>query len=273
MANNNDELIRKHYEQQAHKHGESSESTMEDHIVRTKEVELILSFIAVVTKTRQNQPLRILDLGCGNGYAINALAQMYPQHHYVGVDFSQDLLAIARNRNVSNCRFILGDGRSLEFEDNYFDVVYTERCLINILEWEEQKTALREIQRILKPESYYLMIESFNDGLANNNKARLECGLPELHEAYHNRYFDKDVFLEFISSIFAIKTIQDVDPSTNGDIFLTNFLSSHYFIARVLHPLVTKTEWMRNTEFVKFFSFLPPVGNYSAIQSYILQKK
>ena len=46
---------------------------------------------------------------------------------------------------------------------------------------------MREIARILKPGGHYLMIECFNDGLANNNRAREELGakrrelLPKLH--------------------------------------------------------------------------------------------
>lgn len=35
---------------------------------------------------------------------------------------------------------------------------------------------------------------------------------------------------------------------------------------------MTKGDWVQNTEFVKFFSFLPPIGNYAPIKAYILQK-
>lgn len=117
------------------------------------------------------------------------------------------------------------------------------------------------------------MIECFTDGLLNNNKARKECGLSELKEAYHNKYFDKDLFLQAISKIFTVVEPAQFSRKENGYVFHHNFLSSHYFIARVLHPLVTKGESVKNTEFVKFFSSLPPVGNYSPIQAYILKKQ
>jgi hypothetical protein len=41
----------------------------------------------------------------------------------------------------------------------------------------------------------------------------------------------------------------------------------------VLHPLLTKGEWIRNTEFVSFFSFLPPIGNYAPVQSLVFKKR
>ena len=41
--------------------------------------------------------------------------------------------------------------------------------------------------------------------------------------------------------------------------------------ARALHPLVTRGAQVRNTEFVKFFSHLPPYGEYAPLQIYLLR--
>lgn len=272
MKKNNDELVKEHYKDEAEKHGASLQSTMEDEIVREREIELILNFFKSIGVTSKNGALNILDLGCGNGYALSRLSKSLPANAYWGLDFSEDLAAIAKSRKLSNCKFTTGDARSLSLEDNFFDVVYSERCLINILDWEEQKLALKEIGRILKPNGYYLMIECFTDGLENNNRARRECGLEELKEAYHNKYFVKELFFEAIRDKFEV--IEPSRLSVNGlQLIHNNFLSSHYFISRILHALVTKGNQMKNTEFVKFFSFIPPVGNYSQIQAYILKKR
>jgi hypothetical protein len=40
-----------------------------------------------------------------------------------------------------------------------------------------------------------------------------------------------------------------------------------------LYPSVTKREVLYNTHLVKFFSFLPPMGNYAAIQFWLLRKR
>ncbi len=266
-------IIKEHYRKEAEKHGDSRSSTMEDLVVREKEVEFIIRYFSILKNIKSNIKLRVLDLGCGNGYMLSVLSIAHKNNSYIGIDLSHDLLSIANKRCVPNCKFIEGNATSIPLEDNCLDVVFTERCLINILNWEEQKLALSEIRRILKPSGYYLMIECFTDGLINKNKARKECGLSELEEAYHNKYFDKDFFFQFIKGKFRVIESDRFGSDENGHVLHSNFLSSHYFIARVLHPLVTKGDWVRNTEFVNFFSFLPPIGNYSPIQAYILQKE
>lgn len=273
MENKKDDLIKNYYRELAEKGGDSPYTTAPDEIMRAKEVELIIKFFSMLKKVEKNKNLKVLDLGCGNGHTLSLLSESEPQNTYSGLDFSEELISIAKDRKLSSCEFMQGDARSMEhFKDNSFDVIYTERTLINILDWEEQKSALNEISRILKPEGYCFMIEGFTDGWINNNKARRECGLPELKSSFHNKYFEKEKFFEHINGIFAV-----LDPSQLGvewqEAFPFNFLSSHYFIARVLHALVTKGGDISNTEFVKFFSFLPPVGNYSPIQLYILKNK
>jgi ubiquinone/menaquinone biosynthesis C-methylase UbiE len=259
-----DDLVREHYKKQAAKWGNSAASTMEDEIVRKRETELISNFINILGRKK----LEIADIGCGNGYTLDVLSAKFPGSKYWGIDFSEELITIAKNRNLANCEFIEGSACSLNFDDNFFDVVYTQRCLINILNWDEQKKALDEIHRVIKPNGYYLMMECFTDGLINNNRARTECGLSELKEAYHNKYFQKELFFNTIKSKFTIMEPNQLDSSLPP----FNFLSSHYFIARVLHALVTQGEQIKNTEFVNFFSYLPPIGNYSPIQAYILRK-
>lgn len=259
------DTVKKHYKEEAEKWCDSSYSTMDDEIIRSKETELILEFLDVF----KGQRLKVGDIGCGNGHSISLIARQFPCSSYWGIDNSAELIAIAKNRKLANCEFVEGNACCLNFDNEFFDAIYTQRCLINILDWEEQKNALVEIHRTLKPEGHYLMIECFTDGLMNNNKARSECGLTELKEAYHNKYFDKELLAEAVRGKFSIMEPSQLD----GRLSPYNFLSSHYFIARVLHALVTKGEQIKNTEFVKFFSFLPPVGNYSPIQAYVLRKR
>lgn len=267
-----DELIREHYRQQAEKHGASSRSTMEDEIVREREVELIVQFLGATARASKKKARGVLDLGCGNGHTLEAVRRCHPANRYSGLDFSEELLARARARKLPGCELRLGDARALPYKDGSFDAVYTERCLINILDWDGQKKALSEIRRVLRPGGYYLMIECFTDGLENNNRARRELGLPDIQEAYHNRYIDKELFLAAVQKGFAVVPPESLDRHARGYAFRGNFLSSHYFVSRVLYPAVLKGELARNSEFIKFFSFLPPVGNYSPIQAYVLKR-
>jgi ubiquinone/menaquinone biosynthesis C-methylase UbiE len=245
------------YKDAVKKHGTCC--ALDDMVVRQKETDLILNFFD--THIKKERFSVIGDIGCGDGYTLEKLSDRHPLCNYFGIDIVKELLDAANKRKIKNCEFIEGDTTRLNFNDDFFDIVYTQRCLVNLLAWSKQRKALKEIHRVLKPGGYYLMIECFTDGLDNNNKARMECGLPALKPPSFNKYIYKKLFAETIRNKFWIEY----------DSF--NFLSSHYFIARVLHALVTKGEQVKNTEFVKFFSGLPPVGNYSPIQAFTLTKK
>ena len=269
IENPNDAVIRAHYKVVAEQHGASPRSSMEDEFVRNKELECITNFHRFVKEETQ-RPLKVLELGCGNGFALETLTALDHADQFWGLDFSEELLSIARTRALKNCTLMQGDARALSTDLPLFDYVYTERCLINILEPEGQVQALRQIAKVLKPNGYYLMIEGFADGLRNYNKARSECGLPEVKPAVHNRNFELAELFRDIADLFNV-----VDGTQLGKYSVpSNFLSSYYFISRVFYPSLTKGEIVvRNSEMAKFFSFLPPIGNYSTIQAYILQKK
>ncbi|MBS1920212.1 MAG: class I SAM-dependent methyltransferase [Bacteroidetes bacterium] len=267
----NDQIIKDHYKIQAGKHKGSATSTMEDLTTRQKEVNLIQNFFR--TPAIKNKCKEVLEIGCGNGYTLSLLTSEFPDYNFLGLDFSEDLLKIANDRQLSGARFEQGDVRKLRFEDNSFDVVFTERCIINLLSWEEQQQGLNEMHRVLKKGGYILFIESFSDGYNNLNIARNQMGLESIPMPHHNLYFEKEAFETFVSKKFSVLQSGDLGAGTEFPVH-QNFLSSHYFVARVIHPLLTKGDpTIRNTEFVKFFSFLPPSGCYSPIEAYILQKK
>jgi SAM-dependent methyltransferase len=268
-----DALIRKHYREEAEECGDSPLSTMGEGVVRQKEVDLIISFVLAVSRRVQERQMHVLDAGCGNGYTLQKLTEVLKDCRFFGLEITPELLEIAITRRLKRCQLDGGDIRCAPYDDGVFDIIITERCLINILDKQEQLDALHEIARMLKPTGYFLMIECFNDGLQNNNRARREMGLDDIAPAYHNLYFDKEELYAGIRDLLIPADPEDIDPDCGMMLFPSNFLSSHYFVARVLHPLLTKGEWIRNTEFVNFFSFLPPYGNYSPVQSLIFKKK
>lgn len=270
--NDESDYVRKFYRNEAEKHGLSSAIGVHDVVLREKETALIHRFFGRLEEIHGDRPLKILDAGCGNGYALNELASAFPKNSYWGVDASKEMIQLANQRNLSACEFQIADICSLPFTDRFFSAMFTERCLINLLDWQDKKVAIRGLHDKLEDGGYFLMIEGFYDGLENNNRARRECGLPELTEPKHNKYFDKEAFFDLIDGMFQVVQPEQFDPERDGEGLESNFISSHYFMARVVHALVTKGESIKNTEFVKFFSFLPPIGNFSPIQAIILKK-
>jgi SAM-dependent methyltransferase len=186
-----------------------------------------------------------------------------------GVEYTPQMLQLARARNIQRCELVQGDVRQLPLADVSYDVAVTERCIINVMHGDDQAQALREVHRILRPGGHFICIEAFVDGLEQLNEARQELGLSPNTTPHHNIWFEKDWFLRTIEPLFAIVDAQELE----GDVPPANFLSSHYFISRVVYPALTKSEVRYNTHFVRFFAGLPPVGNYSPIQLYLLRRK
>jgi SAM-dependent methyltransferase len=261
-----DDIILEHYEKEARAHGLEGSSTMADEITRALEVDTALACLAhVVAPT---QPARLLEIGCGNGLMLQTVAGLHPQLQLTGVDYSPHMVELAQGRGIPGCDVRQGDVRALDFPDGTFDVVLSERCVINLLDEDDQMRSFEEIHRVLAPGGHLVFIEAFTDGFANLNLARDQLGLAPTAVPHHNRWLDKATFQAFVDGRFADVSADDPGAGLPP----RNFLSSHYFVSRVFYPSVTRREVMYNTEFVKFFRFLPPQGLYSPIQLFFLRK-
>jgi ubiquinone/menaquinone biosynthesis C-methylase UbiE len=263
MSNAYEETVTKHYEQVAEQHGLSETSTMEDTTTRRKEIEAI----ATVLDKLVQQPSYLLEIGCGNGVLLDVLRTRYPDLKLAGRDFSQPMVELAESRGIANCDVARGDVRSLDFEDETFDFVVGERVVINLMDREHQWEALAEIARVLRPGGYYLCIEAFKDGLNCLNEARAELGLEPNAEAYHNLWFQEAGFRQESAKHFEV-----IDTQSFAGV-PQHFLSSYYFISRVVYPAVTRTDLKYNTHFVRFFADQPPRGTYAPIQLFLLRKR
>jgi ubiquinone/menaquinone biosynthesis C-methylase UbiE len=246
--------VNEHYQKLAKEYGADPKMSMKDLYTRNMEIQTILKYLKLYSSTNSF----ILEVGCGNGYTTETVSREL-KIDITGIDACQDLITIARTRK--NGIFFIGDALNLPYEDNSLDIVYTERCLINLLEEGMQEKALNEIHRVLKVGGIYVMIESFTDGLDNLNKARKNVKLYSIPEPYHNKYFNKEWFLKYVKDKFKV---------VNTD---QNFLSSYYWGSRVLYPSILKGDPEYNTKFVEFFTLMQPLGNYSYIQIYVLEKK
>src|SRR5919202_1381964 len=96
----------------------------------------------------------VLELGCGDGSLLVALARANPTGRTVGVDLAEGMLARTARRlkrtNLPGVELQRADIRGLPFEDASFDVV-TCAYVLDILPWTEIAQALAEVQRVLRP--------------------------------------------------------------------------------------------------------------------------
>src|SRR5262245_5269781 len=95
--------------------------------------------------------LDLLDVGCGPGTITIEFAQLLSPGRVVGVDRSEEVLAIAR-RGAAELRakvtFEPGDAYALGYDDASFDVVHAHQLLQHL---SDPVAALREMRRVTRP--------------------------------------------------------------------------------------------------------------------------
>ncbi len=130
--------------------------------------------------------LDVLDVGCGNGYSTLCHAAKF-RSLFTGIDFVPEMVEAAQALRskfplVGTVRFQVGDATTLTFGDKEFDVVMSQRCLLNLPSRDAQWAAMSEIARVLRPDGLYLMLEGTLQGLRGLNEVRKLFGLDPIHK-------------------------------------------------------------------------------------------
>ena len=131
---------------------------------------LIDTIIPVTGLTeRLEAGIRVADIGCGEGHAINLLARAYPASSFVGFDFSEEALVAARAEaaawGLTNARFETRDVAALG-ADAEFDLV---TAFDAIHDQAQPATVLGNIHRALRPGGTFLMVDINADSELQNN--------------------------------------------------------------------------------------------------------
>jgi len=97
--------------------------------------------------------LKVLDLGCGEGYGSNILASSAKS--VIGVDLSEEAIGHAsENYKAENLKFIVGNVNKLPFEDGEFDAIVCFEVFEHV---ENPVELLKESHRLLKPKGKLLL--------------------------------------------------------------------------------------------------------------------
>ena len=108
---------------------------------------------------RLTQGIRVADVGCGQGHAVNLLARAFPASQFVGYDFSEEALAVARAEaqdwGLGNAHFEVRDVTNLADTGTFelitaFDAIHDQAHPAAVLE---------QIQTHLDPDGTYLMVD------------------------------------------------------------------------------------------------------------------
>ena len=109
----------------------------------------------------KSHPKTILDLATGTADLAIALAKHNPQAHIIGMDISEKMLEIGKEKVLkqglaNQIELQLGDAAALPFEDDTFDAV---TVAFGVRNFEDMQKGLSEIHRVLKPCGQAVILE------------------------------------------------------------------------------------------------------------------
>ena len=144
----------------------------------------------IAEKTMRRMDLRpgerILDLGCGSGWATRLLARMVGEGpegfgQVVGVDISDEMVRQARaaSKEFDNVMFVAGSAAQIPWEENFFDKALSVESFYY---YPDQDRALAELFRVMAPHGRLFILSN----LYKDNPYSLQW-VPKLKVPVHVR--------------------------------------------------------------------------------------
>jgi ubiquinone/menaquinone biosynthesis C-methylase UbiE len=229
-----------------------------DVVAKQIEIEAIASYV--------KDGMRVLDFGCGSGVTALELACRY-EVDLLGMDYAEEMVSKALELGSSiqtkgRAHFQVGDVGSLSSLAERFDLVYSERALINLKNWEEQRNAIAALTDLLLPGGIYVMCENSIDGLEAINELRRYAGLDSISPPWHNRYM-MDAEIETLS-LPGVSLVE-----------INYFSSTYYFISRVINAWLSAKEGVLpsyDAPVNKLALSLPPIGKIGQGRIWVWRK-
>ncbi len=138
---------------------------------RIYDEQLVDGFIGAVDglAARLAAGVRVVDLGCGTGHAVNIMAQTFPRSQFVGADIDQRAIGLAEAERTAlglrNAAFEVIDAAQFQPSSPFdvilaFDAVHDQRS---------PEKVLRRVRAALAPGGVFLMVDAkFSSYLENN---------------------------------------------------------------------------------------------------------
>lgn len=104
------------------------------------------SYYAEKLLREATRPLRVLDLGCGDGRSVDLFRRYQPSVEWTGVDIEGSPEVNTRTR--SDAAFCSYDGEHLPFAGGAFDLVYANQVFEHV---RKPEAVLAEVTRVLVP--------------------------------------------------------------------------------------------------------------------------
>ena len=100
---------------------------------------------------------RVLDVGCGSGWASRLLAASARDGSVIGIDISDEMIRVAReaSQDFPNISFEVASAEALPFENDQFTDAFS---MESIYYYENMPAALAEVNRVLEPAGLFVIV-------------------------------------------------------------------------------------------------------------------
>ena len=227
--------IKNYWDKRSKKFVTNLKATTDNPTIKKLEVSAIYKAIKK-TGLHKKRGIEILEVGCGNGYNCFALYELLPDFKFTGLDYIHEMVKNANRikshspQKYSKITFHTGDIMDLERNKdlkNTYDIIFTDRCLINLNSTDLQLAGINQILKKLNRGGYFIMLENSVQNYARQNEVRKSVGLLERKPAKYNLFIDEAAIMPQIKKSMRLISIDD-------------FGSLHDIILYILIPLINK---------------------------------
>lgn len=239
-VNYHDEIIKKRYKSKFKLRSYAHE----------KELNSIINYIKKKLKIFDN----VLDAGCGEGH-LCILLKKKGFSNISGIDISEGNIKIAKKINKDsklNINFNLGDAENIQFEDEFFNLVFSTHVLEHLPNIDN---GVKEIYRLTKEYAIIAMPTCLNPC------ALVQCGYGEF---YNHRIRDfLALLIGFLRLIWAFITFSEGVDETYGPDKMPHIWRFPWVIKKILRRNGFEIIHQEaSTLTLPYFEFLLPLINF-----------
>ncbi|KKQ71355.1 MAG: hypothetical protein UT33_C0010G0079 [Candidatus Peregrinibacteria bacterium GW2011_GWC2_39_14] len=236
---------------------EKNVESMYDKNLLNAEIDLIKKHIQPNSK--------ILDAGCGEGEGTYVYSSIKGVEIHA-VDFSDTRLKKASRRLKGRKNVTL---KKIDFLNKYeldkdYDIIISQRFIINIPEWQLQKQVLLGFMNMLKTGGQLIMLEGSKNGANDLNEFRKAYGLEPIPIQWHNYFLSDNELINFMKK-------------NKFKLINANGLGAYFLLTRGVRPIFDKKlNWDCNFNKIasneKLADFLKIGAQCSRLKLWIFQK-
>ena len=120
----------------------------EDGMGESMEHEHLPIVLPALDRMRLASDDNVLEIGCGAGWLVSMLAEQVPEGRVVGMDISDEMVRLARQRNdeIENVMFVVGEAGEIPWDAHFFSRVISVESAYY---WPDPARGVQEMFRVL----------------------------------------------------------------------------------------------------------------------------